>query len=275
MRDAMRLRNALGPYLYTESRVFYDTGVAPVHPLYYDSPRDAAVYTAPVVEREFMFGDRVLAQPVTTMTGVVNGALTGWDTYLPGGTWSNWNGTRISSGPATISDVIYGLGDIPLFVRGGILPMKSMASVVGNFPDPLVWALFPGAATGVYTLYEDDGDSDAYRGGEFVSTPAAFATSASATTLTVSAAVAAGALPAGFPQERAHVVQLRGVAAAGRAVASVTANGVAVPPGAGVPGWAIVGEADHTLAAPAGSLVVSAGSWSSWADLVVVITFAS
>ena len=181
------------------------------------------------------------------------------------------NGTRVSTGPTTISDVAYGLGDVPLFVRGGILPLKTMASVAGNFPDPLVWALWPGAPTGTYTLYEDDGDSDAYRGDEFVTTQGSFAANGAVTTLTVSAAVAAGALPAGFPQARGHVLQVRG--AAGRAVASVTANGVAVPQGAGVPGWAFVAESDHTLAAPAGALVVSAGAWSSWADLVVVVTF--
>ena len=51
MRDAMRLRNALGPYLYTEARRFFDTAVAPVHPLYYEAPQDATVYEQGVVER--------------------------------------------------------------------------------------------------------------------------------------------------------------------------------------------------------------------------------
>ena len=44
MRDAMRLRNALKPYLYTSAHSFYETGVAPVHPLYYEFPADEQVH---------------------------------------------------------------------------------------------------------------------------------------------------------------------------------------------------------------------------------------
>jgi alpha-glucosidase (family GH31 glycosyl hydrolase) len=35
LQDAAWLRNALLPYFYTAARGAYDTGVAPVHPLYY------------------------------------------------------------------------------------------------------------------------------------------------------------------------------------------------------------------------------------------------
>ena len=53
----------------------------------------------------------------------------------------------------------YSTADIPLFVRGcGPLPLKTLASVADVFPDPLVWAVWPGAgAAGSFTLYEDDG----------------------------------------------------------------------------------------------------------------------
>lgn len=195
--------------------------------------------------------------------------------YLPAGQWSNFNGSAVHTGPTTVTTA-YGVGDIPLFARAGALvPLKTMASVTGNFPDPLVWVSFPGAAAGVYALYEDDGDSDAYQGGEFVTTAAAVSAAAGSLTLTVSAASVAGALPDGFPQARGHVLQVRGVAAAGRSVAGVTANGVAVPQGAGVPGYEIVAEAGHSLAAPAGSLVVSAGTgFSSWEDLTIVVSWA-
>ena len=126
MRDAMRLRNALTPYLYTESRRFYDTGVAPVHPLYYDFGVDKNVYEQLVVERQYMFGQRILAQPVTSVTGVPNGTLKGWETYLPAGTWSTWNGSKVIVGPTRVkTDVM--LSEIPLFVRaGGLLPLKTM-----------------------------------------------------------------------------------------------------------------------------------------------------
>jgi hypothetical protein len=42
-----------------------------------------------------------------------------------------------------------------------------------------------------------------------------------------------------------------------------------VPAGAGAPGWYFVAEANHTLAAPAGSLVVTAAPSSAWAATVI------
>ena len=281
MRDAMRLRNALGPYLYTEARAFYDTGIATVHPLYYDFPLDDALYgpgefdgAATVADSEYAFGSAVLAAPITAMSAVP-GAPISRTVYLPGSAagaaWCTFNGSAILPGTTTVT-ASYATNDMPLFVKAGsVIPMKTMASVAGNFPDPLVWAVWAnGASSGAYTLYEDDGDSDAYQGGEFVTIAAAWSRPASKTLqLTVSAAVTAGALPDGFPQARSHVLQLRGVAAAGATVAGVTANGAALPSSA----WFIVSEADHSLTAPAGSLVVAAGAFSSWSDVTIAVTF--
>lgn len=271
MRDGLVLRNALGPYFYTAARAFFDTGVAPVHPIYYENASDPTLYTPAVVERQFMHGDRILAAPVTTMVGVPNGTLASWPVYLPAGTWSNWNGTNTWEGPAVV-DLPYALGDVPLFVRGGILPLKTMASVTGNYPD-LVWALFPGAAAGNFSLYEDDGDSSAYEGGEFCTTTAVFSgdpgKQGAALRVTISAAVAAGALPPGFPEARAHELQVRGLR--GQVPTAVTVNGADVPKGEGTPGWGFA-EA-HSLAQPEGALLVRAGVQSSWADTLVEVVF--
>jgi alpha-glucosidase (family GH31 glycosyl hydrolase) len=272
MRDAMRLRNALGPTIYTAARAFYDSGVALVHPLYYDFGADAAVFAPAVVEREFMFCDQVLAAPITTMTGVANGSLA-WPVYLPAGTWATWNGTKTFTGPVATAET-YGPGDIPLFVRGGgLLALKTMASVAAH-ADPVVWAAWPGAAAGAFEIYEDDGDSDAYQGGEFMTTAASYVATAATFTLTVAPANVSGALFPGALAARGHVLQLRGVGA--RAVASVTVNGAAVPPAAPgvVPGFCVVAEADHTLAAPAGALVVSAGAgFDVFSPTVIAVTF--
>jgi hypothetical protein len=74
----------------------------------------------------------------------------------------------------------------------------SLYFTTGNFPDPLVWALFPGGGnTSRFTLYEDDGDSDAYQGGEFVTTAATLIGDPgkrASLRLTIGAAASAGAL---------------------------------------------------------------------------------
>jgi hypothetical protein len=166
------------------------------------------------------------------------------------------------------------MGDIPLFVRGGILPLKTMASISGDFPDPLVWALFPGSASGSYSVYEDSGDSDAYQGGEFARTAASFSGDVgkdSAISLSIAPSQVQGALPAGFPQSRGHVLQLRGLR--GRTPSSVTVNGVPVQQAAEgtVPGWFIAAE--HSLAQPEGALVVSTGQQSSWASTSISVVY--
>ncbi len=288
----MRLRNALGPYIYTEARSFYDSGVATVHPLYYDYPTDARLYEHDTVEAQYAFGSAILAAPITQMAAVPNGTLhtpVEWPVYLPvsAAGFASWNGSAYyAAGEAQTVSQAYGTNDMPLFVAAdALLPLKTMASVAGNFPDPLIWAVFaggtqkPGApAGGNYTLYEDDGDSDAYIGGEFVTTGAAWAWGAGGAkslTLTVAGSSTAGALPDGFPQARAHWLQLRGVYSA--VVQSVTANGASVPPGApggATPAFYVVSEADHSLAAPAGSLVVETGAASSWDAFVITVTFA-
>ena len=263
--------------------------------MYYEFPHDPKCRLREVVDRQYFFGDRVLAMPITTITGHVNGTVHGWSTYLPEGSWSDWSGGTVTIGPANVATDV-SLADIPLWVRGGVLPMKTMASVAGDYPTPLVWVLWPGTAAGSYTLYEDDGDADNYIGGSFVTTAVSFTgdlRTAHVVTVKVAAAEVAGALPTGFPASRSHVVQVRGVAAADRAVASITCNGAAVPPkrtdvaaaaaaesglvpsaAAALPGrWWEVTSKDGGLVQPKGSLVIDVGEASSFDELVITITF--
>ncbi len=46
MRVCLQLRYAMEPYVYTEGRRTYDTGVAFLRPLYYDSPEAPRAYQA-------------------------------------------------------------------------------------------------------------------------------------------------------------------------------------------------------------------------------------
>ena len=309
MRDAMVLHSALGPYLYTEARRFYDTGIAIVHPLYYDAPGDPSLYSPLVVDMQYMLGDAVLAAPITLMMGgpADNGtAALVLHTYLPSRSevWSNWNGTAVfntSAGPVNAS-AAYGLGDIPLFVRsGGLLPLSTMSDVFGDFPGTLVWAVWPGAPSpgANYTLYEDEGDSDAYEGGAYVLTNASTSgdvRTSSRVTLTIAAVlVSGGALPQGFPTHRTHVLQLRGVGS--RGVESVSVDGAAIPAseggcngagsgagaspnfnlstgGSGAGGWCIVSAAEHSLSSPEGAMLVyPPDPLSSFTTHVVEVVF--
>ena len=83
MRDAMQKREALEPYLYTEARHTYDTGVAFLHPLYYDWPEAEAAYNR---KDEYVFGSEMLVAPVTKPVDE-NTQLASQEVWIPEGEW--------------------------------------------------------------------------------------------------------------------------------------------------------------------------------------------
>ncbi len=86
LRSTFQLRYAMQPYLYTEARRTYDTGVAFLRPLYYDWPEEDAAYTS---KGEYVFGDQMLAAPVTAPADKVTGLATE-KVWLPEGDWIEW-----------------------------------------------------------------------------------------------------------------------------------------------------------------------------------------
>ena len=73
LRNSFQTRYALQPYIYTEARRTYDTGVAFVHPLYYDWPDADAAYTN---RDEYMFGDQMLVAPIVKAGDPATGLAT-------------------------------------------------------------------------------------------------------------------------------------------------------------------------------------------------------
>ena len=59
-RDAIYLRYALIPYIYTMARWSYDTGVGMCRPMYYDYPEADEAYR---YEGQYMFGNDILGSP--------------------------------------------------------------------------------------------------------------------------------------------------------------------------------------------------------------------
>ena len=96
LRSTFQLRYALEPYIYTEARRTYDTGVAFFRPLYYDWPEDDAAYES---KGEYIFGDQMLAAPVATPADKVSGLATE-KVWLPKGDWIEWPTGKHLNGPA-------------------------------------------------------------------------------------------------------------------------------------------------------------------------------
>jgi alpha-glucosidase len=241
LRSTFQLRYALEPYLYTEARRTYDTGVAFFRPLYYDWPEEDAAYTS---KGEYLFGDAMLAAPVVTPADKPTGLATE-KVWLPKGEWIEWPTGKHLTGPATIERK-FSIDQTPIYLRAGaIVPMQPPMRYTGEKPvDPLilnVWPLDEGKSSS-YSVYEDSGIAVEYQRGVFARTPV------KATQTGDTLRVEIGPVEGGYaemPQARGFELRLP----ADWPPAQVTVNGAAVkragPTGKG--GWSYEGNTLTTV----------------------------
>lgn len=158
--DAIRLRYALIPYIYSYEYARHVDGVGLVRPLAFDWPHD------PQLRNDvdaWLFGDSLLVSPV-----VVQGQ-TSKDIYLPAGTWTDWFSGKIYRGGQRVRIAIDSAHwrDIPLFIRqGAIIPMQPAMDYVGQRPvTQLDVDMFPDDRSTMFDYYDDDGSTYAYEHG--------------------------------------------------------------------------------------------------------------
>ena len=250
MRSAFQLRYALLPYLYTEARRTYDTGVAFLRPLYYDWPQEKEAYEH---RGEYVFGDEMLAAPVTRRRDAATG-LASQPIWLPPGTWYEWPTGRQLQGPATLSRQ-FSIEETPLYLRAGaIVPMQTPMHFSGERPvDPLIINVWPLAAgqTAQYDVYEDSGVSVDYQSGVFARTPIRATQSGDVLRVTI------GPVAGGYPHMATHRrFELR--LPADWPPASVTVDGTTLRRAGsdGRGGWSFLGNTLTTVI-PAGRKPVS------------------
>lgn len=164
-RQAMQLRHALIPYLYTLSWRNHAESIAPVRPMYHDYPDEEAAYYCP---QQYLFGDLVVA-PYTSAADP-DTRLSRQVVWLPPGDWYHLFSGEYYTGDAWYA--LYGrLDDIPVFARAGmILPLGPMVGWGGvEAPATLEVHCFAGE-DGRFVLYEDDGESTQYQAKDYALT---------------------------------------------------------------------------------------------------------
>ena len=177
--EVFKLRYTLVPYIYTAARQAYDTGVSICRPLYYEWPEENKAYS---VEDEYMFGDDILVSPISTPA--CSDGTSERKTWLPKGFWFDVCRNRMLPGGRTITNW-YDLSEVPYFIRlGSIIPCNPTLSHLKTDPTTIVLWVIPGA-DGEGVLYEDQGDSEAYKDGEFATTHFLQTHSNEGTTLTI------------------------------------------------------------------------------------------
>ncbi len=156
-RKYIELRYRLLPAIYTLFWQYAAHSMPMMRPMFFEDPADD-VFLA--IDDQWLFGDHLLAAPA------LEEGMRRREVALPAGDWYDfWTDERIAGGRVITVDAP--LDKVPLFVRAGaVLPMGPVQQFVGEKPDaPLELHIYPG--TGVSWLYEDDGETMAYRDGVY------------------------------------------------------------------------------------------------------------
>ncbi len=158
-RKYLELRYRLLPYLYSVVRESHTTGLPVIRALWLHYPKDPQS-----VQRgdQYLWGRDILVSPVTE-----KGATT-WTVYLPPGIWYDfWSEQKLDGGHEVSRAV--DLDTMPLHVRAGaILPFGPAKEYTAQqVAGPLTLRVYQGA-NGDFLLYEDDGESFAYRRGAWM-----------------------------------------------------------------------------------------------------------
>ena len=153
----LKLRYQLMPYIYSLGYRTYESGAPYMRALFMDFPDDPKVAD---MGDEYMFGPAFLVAPVTEQ------GATSRSVYLPAGTdWYNyWTNQRLRGGQTIQVDAP--IDTLPLFVRAGsIVPLGEPVESTSETQKLAHVRVYRGA-DGDFTLYDDDGKTYAYEGGD-------------------------------------------------------------------------------------------------------------
>lgn len=157
-RRAIELRYELLPTIYNEMREAAVTGIPAMRPMMLEFPEDPKTVE---LDDQFLWGRDLLVAPV------LREVASDREVYLPRGDWYDfWTGRRMVGGQAVRIPVT--LASIPIFVRaGGFVFRQPVVQHTGEMAGkPLIVMAFPGPAS-EGRLYEDDGETQAFRSGAF------------------------------------------------------------------------------------------------------------
>ncbi len=185
-RRAIERRYQYLPYIYDAFQQAAQTGLPILRPLVLAFPNDPHTYG---LASEYLFGRDLLVAPI------LRPASTGRGVYFPAGTWYRLQYGRAPqafTGPAT-KTVRAAEGQLPLFARGGAILFRAPGgrsapiNAAAELKAPLTFDILAQTAT-ERRLYEDDGETFAYRHGVYFRRTVAYQPGSQQTVITLSAA---------------------------------------------------------------------------------------
>ena len=169
-RSYLKWKSMLLPYSYSCSYQMVDDKPL-MRPMFIDYPNEYTL--GPATRYQFMYGPSFLIAPIYQATDadesgndIRNGI------YLPEGKWIDYFTGDTYEGGVLLNNFDAPLWKLPVFVcPGAIIPMNNPANNPGEIDrQRRVIEVYPSAQASEFSLYDDDGTTDAYRLGAFSTT---------------------------------------------------------------------------------------------------------
>lgn len=204
MKDFLRLRHRMIPYLYAMNLRASRDGLPLVQPMYYHNPTDFAAYQVP---NEYYFGSEMIVCPITQPMDRES-QMGRFGAWLPRGKWIDLFTGLVYEGGRTLN-LYRGIGTIPALAKcGAIIPMdgRTDGNSIDN-PDFLELVVCMGG-DGAFSLWEDDGCGTNFQAEHWAETKIRFE-SGETSILTINAAQGNTAV---VPRARKYRLRLLGTA---------------------------------------------------------------
>lgn len=216
--DFMRLRHRLFPYLYTMNYRNYKALLPLMRPMYHTHPEEKAAYTVP---NQYWFGSELIAAPITRKSDAVSG-LGYAQVWLPQGTWIDWFTGYVYKGGTF--EAYRPLEQMPLFCKAGaIVPMQPHRPHSNRLGGSTALEIMIAAGgNNAFTLFEDDGETENYKTGDFCTTEFSLAWQETRTQFTIHPTAGDRTL---IPQTRDYTLRFTGF----RKGCAFTADGTELP----------------------------------------------
>ncbi|MBQ8574341.1 MAG: DUF5110 domain-containing protein [Bacteroidales bacterium] len=217
IRQTVRQRYDMAPYIYAMARKGYDEGIALCRPLYYEWPEAQEAYDVKF-RSQYMFGDNMLIAPVTKP---MTDGFAEMEIWLPEGSWYELHTGVLLKGGAVVKRH-FALDEYGVYIKAGsVLPFygEEVNNLNSNDEDIYV-TVFPGGE-GCFEMYEDAGNDKDYAE-SYATTHISSRWNSNVQTVTI--APRKGSYE-GMPAEREFKVKVL----ASEAPANVTVNGEKVP----------------------------------------------
>ena len=157
IRQTVRQRYEMVPYIYTMARKGYDEGLSLCRPLYYDYPECQEAYD---FRSQYMFGDDMLIAPITKPAD--ESGFAAMDIWLPEGSWYELHTGTLLEGGAVIKRH-FAIDEYGIYIKAGsVLPFynDTVNNLNGN-DEEIIVTVFP-KGNGSFTMYEDGGNDQDY-----------------------------------------------------------------------------------------------------------------